>query len=80
MGAPGRAEDGDPCGERKPEQGKYYRQERPMGAFQRVITLNVPIDRDAVVASLADGVLRITLPKAEEMKPRKIAINPEQPA
>lgn len=63
-------------GERKPEQGKYYRQERPTGAFQRVVTLNVPIDRDAVTASLADGVLLITLPKAEEMKPRKIAINP----
>jgi HSP20 family protein len=62
-------------GERTPEQGKYYRQERPSGVFQRLVSINTPVDRDAVAATLKDGVLTITLPKAEETKPRKISIN-----
>lgn len=61
-------------GERKAPEGKYFRQERPAGVFQRVITLNVPVDRDGVRATMADGVLDITLPKAESVKPRKIDI------
>jgi HSP20 family protein len=61
-------------GERKAPEGKYYRQERPAGSFQRVVRLNVPVDRDKVRASLADGVLSVTLPRAEEARPRKISI------
>lgn len=62
-------------GERPTEQGKYYRQERPAGFFQRVVALNVPVDRDGVRASLTDGVLTVVLPKSEESKPRKISID-----
>ncbi len=61
-------------GERKVEQGKYYRQERPTGAFQRIVTLGVPVDRDGIRATLQNGVLSVTLPKAETVKPRKISI------
>ena len=61
-------------GERPTEQGKYYRQERPAGFFQRVVALNVPVDRDAVRAVLVDGVLTVTLPKCSECLPRKINI------
>ncbi len=61
-------------GERKVEQGKYYRQERPTGAFQRIVTLGVPVDRDGIKATLNNGVLTVTLPKAEAVKPRKISI------
>ncbi len=61
-------------GERKPVEGKYYRRERPHGIFQRVLTINVPVQRDQVKASLKDGVLEVILPKAEEVKPRKVAI------
>jgi Molecular chaperone (small heat shock protein) len=61
-------------GERKSPEGRYFRQERMAGAFQRVITLNVPVDRDKVKAKAANGILRITLPKAEEIKPRRISI------
>lgn len=61
-------------GERKSPEGRYFRQERMAGAFQRVITLNVPVDRDRVKAKAANGILRITLPKAEEVKPRRISI------
>ncbi|EPR35058.1 heat shock protein Hsp20 [Alkalidesulfovibrio alkalitolerans DSM 16529] len=61
-------------GERKVEQGKYYRQERPTGPFQRIVTLGVPVDRDQIKATLKDGVLTVVLPKAEAIKPRKISI------
>jgi len=62
-------------GELKKQEGKYYRQERPAGLYQRVVTINSPIDRDRIKASLKDGVLEITLPKSEDLKPRKISID-----
>lgn len=61
-------------GERKSPEGRYFRQERMAGSFQRVITLNVPVARDNVTAKSINGILRVTLPKAEEVKPRKISI------
>ncbi|WP_029893481.1 Hsp20/alpha crystallin family protein [Desulfohalovibrio reitneri] len=61
-------------GERKVEQGKYFRQERPTGAFQRIVTLGVPVDRDKIQATMANGVLTVVLPKSESVKPRKISI------
>ena len=64
-------------GERKAVAGKYLRQERPAGGFQRVVTLNVPVDRDKVGANMTDGVLTVTLPKAEESQPKKISIGVE---
>lgn len=62
-------------GERKGEQGKYFRQERPVGAFQRVVTLGIPVNREGIKAKLASGILEITLPKAEEAQPKKISID-----
>ena len=61
-------------GERKTGEGKFYHRERPTGVFQRVINLNVPVQRDAVKARLANGLLEVTLPKAEELKPRRVQI------
>ena len=62
-------------GERPAPQGKYYRQERASGVFHRVINIGVPVDRDAVTAAMKDGVLTVTLPKADEVKPRSINID-----
>lgn len=62
-------------GNKKSEIGNYYRQERPTGNFQRIINLNVPVQADAVRASMKDGVLRIVLPKAKESKPLTISID-----
>lgn len=62
-------------GNKKSEVGNYYRQERPTGNFQRIINLNVPVQADAVSASMKDGVLRIVLPKAKESKPLTISID-----
>ncbi len=62
-------------GERKGISGRYYRQERPTGAFQRVVTINTPIDAEGVNANLKNGILEIILPKSSEAKPKKIVID-----
>lgn len=61
-------------GERKPIQGRYFRQERFSGPFQRVATINAPIDRDAIRATFIDGILAIFLPKTDPAAPRTIPI------
>lgn len=64
-------------GERPKLNGKYLRQERPSGVFHRVIGLNVPVDRDKVTASMKDGILKVTLPKSEAIRPKRIQIGAE---
>ena len=52
----------------------YHRRERPVGSFSRIVRLPVEVDANRVEADLHDGVLTITLPKAENAKPRKINV------
>lgn len=65
-------------GERKLEEEKgtvsYHRREREGGQFSRSLTLPNDIDPEKVSARYLNGVLSITLPKAEEAKPKRIAI------
>ncbi len=64
-------------GERKgPElkDGKWYRQERGFGSFQRSVTLPRDIDAERVSAEYKNGVLTISLPKKPEVKPRRIEV------
>ncbi|MDI6827341.1 MAG: Hsp20/alpha crystallin family protein [Armatimonadota bacterium] len=65
-------------GERKFEQeeGKenYVRVERAYGKFQRSFTLNVPVKADEIKATYKDGILEVTVPKAEEIKPKKVEV------
>jgi len=65
-------------GQRKwqaPEKGGCVHSERPYGQFHRVFRLGVPLAPDRVQASYKEGVLTLVLPKAETVKPRKIAVN-----
>ncbi len=66
-------------GERKLEaQGKeesYHRRERESGFFRRSLALPGRVDAAKVSAELKDGVLKITLPKHEETRPRKITVS-----
>jgi HSP20 family protein len=48
--------------------------EYEIGDYERVFTLSDEIDRDKIVATVKNGVLRLELPKAESIKPKKIAI------
>jgi HSP20 family protein len=65
-------------GERKfqevSENGNLHRVERMYGAFARSFTLSTPVDTEKIQANYRDGVLKITLPKAEVAKPKRIAI------
>mgnify|MGYP003574532718 CR=1 FL=1 len=64
-------------GERKQpdhEEGAWHRQERAFGKFRRTFDLPSDVNSDAVSATLTDGVLTLTLPKREEVKPRRIKV------
>ena len=60
--------------EESAEEGAVVFSERRRRSFKRSFELTADIDPDAVVASVKDGVLRITLPKAESSKARTIAV------
>lgn len=53
----------------------YVRIERSYGQFQRTFTLGVPVKADEIKADFKDGLLTVTVPKAEGRKPQKIAVN-----
>jgi HSP20 family protein len=53
---------------------RLIREERCYGKLSRSVRLGSHIDDKKVSASYKDGVLELTLPKAEEMKPKKITI------
>jgi HSP20 family protein len=51
---------------------QYHRRERDAGKFSRIVNLPAQIDVDNVKARCTDGVLTVTLPKAETAKPKRI--------
>lgn len=56
------------------EGDTYYRRERPAGEFVRTLQLPFRAHSEGVMAAYKNGVLRITIPKSEEEKPKKIKI------
>jgi len=66
-------------GERKAEsevkEEDYYCCERSYGSFSRSIALPSNVDAKKIEASYEDGVLEVSLPKAPEVKPKKIAVS-----
>jgi HSP20 family protein len=65
-------------GERKQQKEikdeQFHRLERSYGKFVRSFTLPVGIDTDRIKAEFRDGLLTLTLPKAEEAKPKRIKV------
>src|SRR5215510_7605399 len=65
-------------GERKVENEEkrenYHRVERSYGQFYRSFTLPPNVNTEAISAQFKDGVLRLTLPKREEAKPKQIEV------
>jgi len=65
-------------GEKKQEKessgSNYHRVERSYGAFQRSFTLPSTVKGERIEATFKDGILGITLPKAEESKPKEIEV------
>ncbi|HZS44015.1 MAG TPA: Hsp20/alpha crystallin family protein [Blastocatellia bacterium] len=65
-------------GERKLEEAegmRYHRVESFSGKFTRSVTLPVEIDVNKITADLSNGVLTVTLPKAESVRPKQISVN-----
>jgi HSP20 family protein len=66
-------------GEKKHEsevkEDNYHRVERSYGSFQRVIDLPVEVNAEKAKAKLVNGVLTVTLPKSEAVKPKQISID-----
>lgn len=56
------------------ENVPLHRRERLYGDFSRSVTIPWEIVSDRITAELKDGILTVTLPKAEAAKPRKVAI------
>ena len=65
-------------GEKKQENesktGSFHRIERSYGSFQRSFTLPSSVRNDGIDAVYKDGILTITLPKAEEARPKQIEV------
>jgi len=64
-------------GERKAEETgavSYYRNERPMGRFERTLTLPDSVKADSAKADYQDGILRVRMAKARPEKARKVKI------
>jgi HSP20 family protein len=63
-----------PAGVPEVAEEAYHRSERAAGKFTRSLGLPVEVDDQRVAARYEHGVLRITLPKAESAKPRRINV------
>lgn len=59
---------------KKPEAWTQLYRETPLADFSLTLAHDNTFDAEKVHAELRDGVLRVTLPKAEAIKPRKIAV------
>lgn len=57
-----------------PQGARYYLRERATGRFARSIEFPVPLDADAVQANYEQGVLTVRVPKAAEVRPRRISV------
>jgi HSP20 family protein len=58
------------------EKENYYRREIRYGSFSRSIPLPTRVDYEKADADFAEGILTVTLPKAEDVKPKSIKIRP----
>jgi len=58
----------------RPSDRPWIVTERPQGRFERTFHLRIPIEMDKIEAKMHEGILRVTLPKSESVKPRRIQI------
>ena len=61
-------------GDYKAEESNYLVRELPSGSFTRTLRLPSVIDAEKVEARIADGMLTLTLPKAESARPKRISV------
>ena len=64
--------------EEETKEATYYVRERQYGSFSRTLTLPASVVADKAEAEFENGILRLSLPKAEEAKPRVITVKPKK--
>ncbi len=60
--------------EKETKEENYYRVERAYGSFYRSFTIPTAVDQEKITAEYNNGVLKVTMPKKEEIKPKEIKI------
>jgi HSP20 family protein len=65
---------GEVKAEEEIKDARYHLRERRFGSFVRSVSLGSRIDNEKINAGYENGVLTLTLPKASEVKPKRIAI------
>ena len=60
--------------EKETKEENYHRVEREYGSFSRAFALPTAVKEDKITAEYKDGILKIVLPKKEEVKPKSIKI------
>jgi HSP20 family protein len=55
----------------------YVQIERPYGTFRRTFSIPTTIDQEGIRASYKDGVLRVVLPRKQEIQPKQIVVEPK---
>jgi HSP20 family protein len=68
---------GESKSETKAEPATYLYQERRYGAFARTIVVPAPVQADKAEAKFKDGILTLSVPKAEEAKPKSVRVKTE---
>ena len=66
---------GERSAENEVTEDSYFRKERTFGKFERTFTLPAKTDTGKIKADYKDGVLKIGIPKPEDVKPKKITIH-----
>lgn len=66
--------EGERPAEKFGEKDEVYRRERPVGRFVRTIRLPFEVDNDQIAARYEQGVLKVSLPRHESTKPRRITV------
>ena len=69
---------GETKAEEEVKEANYHLRERRYGTFTRSLSLGSRINADKIQANYENGVLTLHLPKAEEVKPKRIAIKPSK--
>jgi HSP20 family protein len=65
---------GETKAEEEIKEENYMRRERRYGSFCRSLTIPIPVVSDKAEAEFEDGILTLTLPKAEEVRPKAIKV------
>ena len=66
---------GERSSDNEVNEESYYRRERSFGSFQRRFNIADNVDPEQITADYKDGVLKVTIPKPAEVKPRQITVH-----